>query len=93
MAKYSFLAEVTFKDTTDRKLLGAFPYFPAFGLNTELYSVRMRENTDQKNFEYGHFLRSAISVKEVINTLQKVILRQKISSKIQKLFRIFACRD
>ena len=33
------------------------PYFPAFGLNTE-YSVRMRENTEQKNSEYGHFLRS-----------------------------------
>ena len=25
-----------------------FPYFPAFWLNTERYSVRMRENTDQK---------------------------------------------
>ena len=24
-----------------------------------LYSVRMRENTDQNNSEYGHFLRSA----------------------------------
>ena len=23
------------------------------------YSVRMRENTDQNNSEYGHFLRSA----------------------------------
>ena len=23
------------------------------------YSVRMRENTDQENSEYGHFLRSA----------------------------------
>ena len=23
-----------------------------------LYSVRMRENTDQNNSEYGHFLRS-----------------------------------
>ena len=23
------------------------------------YSVRMRENTDQKNSEYGHFLHSA----------------------------------
>ena len=22
------------------------------------YSVEMRENTDQKNFEYGHFLHS-----------------------------------
>ena len=27
------------------------PYFPAFGL--------MRENADQNNSEYGHFLRSA----------------------------------
>ena len=25
------------------------PYFPAFGLNTERYSVRLRENADQKN--------------------------------------------
>ena len=39
---------------------------PPFGLNTERdreillispYSVRMRENTDHNNFEYGHFLR------------------------------------
>ena len=33
------------------------PHFPAFGLNTE---VRMRENTDQKNSECGHFLSSGI---------------------------------
>ena len=26
--------------------------------NISLYSVRMRENVDQNNFEYGHFLRS-----------------------------------
>ena len=32
------------------------PHFPAFRLNT--YSVRMRENADQSNSEYGHFLRS-----------------------------------
>ena len=31
------------------------PYFTAFGLNTDL---RMRENADQKNSEYGHFSRS-----------------------------------
>ena len=36
------------------------PYFPALGLNTDaVNSVRMRENTDQNNSEYGHFLRSA----------------------------------
>ena len=30
------------------------PHFPAFGL----YSVCMRENADQNNSEYKHFLRS-----------------------------------
>ena len=30
------------------------PQFPTFGLNTE----RMRENADQNNSAYGHFLRS-----------------------------------
>ena len=36
------------------------PYFPAFGLNTERYSVfvRIRENTHQINSEYGQFSRS-----------------------------------
>ena len=40
------------------------PHFPAFGLNSErygvslLYSVQMRENADQNNSEYGHFLSS-----------------------------------
>ena len=34
------------------------PYFPAFGLRIFPYSVWMRENTDQKNSEYGHYLRS-----------------------------------
>ena len=41
------------------------PHFPAFGLNTERYfvslriqySVRMRENAEQNNSEYGHFSR------------------------------------
>ena len=30
------------------------PYFSTFGLNT--YSVQTRDNTDQNNSEYGHFL-------------------------------------
>ena len=36
------------------------PYFPAFGLNTSKspYSGPMRDNADQKNSKYGHFLRS-----------------------------------
>ena len=29
----------------------------------ESYSARMRENTDQKNSEYGHFLRSGIFIR------------------------------
>ena len=36
------------------------PYFPAL-LCISPYSVRMRENTDQNNSEYRHFLRSRIS--------------------------------
>ena len=33
------------------------PYFSTCGLNTEKYSIkcRMRQNTNQNNFEYGHF--------------------------------------
>ena len=41
------------------------PYFPVFELNTERYSVQMREKIDQNNSEYGHFLRS------VGSTMQK----------------------
>ena len=41
------------------------PHLPAFWLNTErdaisLSSVRMQENADQNNSEYGYFLRSDI---------------------------------
>ena len=38
------------------------PYFPVFGLNTETskspYSVRIQENTDQKNSVFRHFSRN-----------------------------------
>ena len=33
------------------------PYFPSFGLISP-HTVRMWENADQNNSEYGHFLRS-----------------------------------
>ena len=41
--------------------IGSFsgPYFPAFGLITERYwvmRIRMRDNMEQNNSEYGHFL-------------------------------------
>ena len=33
------------------------PYFPVFGVNTGIYSVRIQENSDQKKL-FGHFPRS-----------------------------------
>ena len=52
-----FFCTICVKSVSIRSFPG--PYFPAFGLNTICpYSVRMLENTDQKNSEYGHFLRS-----------------------------------
>ena len=38
------------------------PHFPAFGLNAP---VRMRENANQNNSKYGHFLRSDIVLKHL----------------------------
>ena len=35
------------------------PSFPAFGQSISPHSVRMRENTDQKNLVFQHFSRSA----------------------------------
>ena len=53
------------------------PYFSAFGLNTEIrsiasYSVQIRENTDQKNSEYGHFLRSEENI-EIESTIRPIL--------------------
>ena len=42
------------KSVRIRSIFG--PYFP--------YSVRMRENSDQKNSEYGHFSRSGFVATE-----------------------------
>ena len=39
---------------------------------SEIYSVQMRENPDQKNTEYGHFLRSENTV-DVKNPFRKKI--------------------
>ena len=46
-------------------------HFPAFGLNTEKYSVsshsvQIQEYTDQNIFEYGHFLRSVLGRMKVL---------------------------
>ena len=47
------------------------------------YSIRMRENTDQKNSEYGHFLRSASGLKWV--DIEKT-LRGKLRSRHLEVF-------
>ena len=67
-----FLKKVTLREKCSYSLSFSGLYFSAFGLNTEMlcispYSVRMRENNDQKNSEYGHFPRSVI--KGVFKTL------------------------
>ena len=41
-------------------LLLLFKFFATASLCVKLYLVRMRENTEQKNFEHGHFSHSAI---------------------------------
>ena len=63
------------------------PYFPAFGLSMEIYRVNVRiqsklgENTDQKNSEYGHFLRS-IGFQIPLDCLQVSLLTLNEFSKL-----------
>ena len=45
----------------------------------------MRENTDQSNPEYGHFLRSALRRLSFLAPLNRKILTFKIDLKIEKL--------
>ena len=66
-------------------------YSPAFGLNTERYgvsqrfspySVRMRENMDQKKFKYGHFSRSVYvahkqHLSNILSSIKKNLLLVK----------------
>ena len=40
------------------------------------YSVRMRENADQKNSEHGHFLR-CVDYKEVLNKKKSRCTKEK----------------
>ena len=49
------------------------PHFPVFRLNMESispYSIRIRENANQNNSEYGHFLRIGIHVK-ILTLMQR----------------------
>ena len=53
------------------------PYFPAFRLRISPYSVRMQENTDQKNSVFGHFSRSPYAHKKDSCCLQ-ILLGQAL---------------
>ena len=60
-------------------------YFHAFRLNTEIfrispYSVRMRENADQKNSEYGRFC--------AVNTLENVAVLCQTNVRIPSIGNI-----
>ena len=61
------------------------PYFPLFSFSQ--YSVRMRENTDQKNFKYRHLLRSVSHFFIPINLVNFRVLDQIFCS---RLFIIFS---
>ena len=80
------------------------PYFAASGLNTEKYRnisqnlVRIRENTDQNNSEYGHFLRSAkwlsirlktkkLWVLTLFHLHQRNAAHQRSSENMQQIYR------
>ena len=52
-----------------------------------LYSVRLRENTDQKNSEYGHFLRSELS--SMISERKFVLKYFKILAFVSALLHAF----
>ena len=47
---------------SDRLISG--PYFPDWDIHIFPYLVRMRENMDQKNSEYGHFTQSHLPISE-----------------------------
>ena len=65
-------------------------YFPSFGLNTERYSVRMRENTYQNNSEYGQFLRSVFFTNDTASVILTVyMLRINVTTNLDFRITIF----
>ena len=66
MQKLKFSIKDFFSDCKPLRRIRSFFWTVFFRIRTEyeeivritLYSVRMQENTDQKNSEYGHFSRS-----------------------------------
>ena len=45
---------------TYENLIFSLTHYVLVLLHISPYSIRMRENADQNNFEYGHFLRSVL---------------------------------
>ena len=71
------------------------PHFLAFRVNTERYSVspysvRMRENADPNNSEYGHFLRSdrfqTKPLRDQVGRSYNVMESAKVSENFYKIF-------
>ena len=54
-------------------------------LSISPYSVRMQENTDQTNSEYGHFLRSICFQKRALQNFQAVAERIFVTCDILNL--------
>ena len=69
------------------------PYFPAFGLNISPYSVRMRENTDQNNSEYGHFSRS-VCLAKIYKLLSTCLFKRNIfiCCLIKYIMKLIICK-
>ena len=62
--------ENTLREKKSKYGLFSGPYFPAFGLNTERYSINLRIQPEcrkirpRKNSVFGHFSRSDISIRK-----------------------------
>ena len=62
-----------------------------FILRISSYSVQMRENTDQNNSEYGHFLRSArFKTKLVWDKPTKITIKNTIFKILELLENFFS---
>ena len=58
-------------------LVRIFPHSNWIRRDAEYHSVRMRENTDQKNSEYGNFSRSDILLQLVLSTSNTTLFCNK----------------
>ena len=84
------------KSVNIRSYSGLFRIWSEYGgiLRISLYSVQMRKNTDQGNYEYEHFLRSvAIKIseyEEIVNFTCTAANRPLMQQKIQKFRNVYS---